>query len=244
MYNTKLYIGKTIESITKQSYKNWELIIVDDNSSDNSLNIVKQYAKLDERIKIFKLPTNSGAAAARNRAIREADGDFFAFIDSDDIWKSDKLEKQLSFMESNNYSFTCTYYGKINAAGRNLNLVIKSPNKMNYNQLLLNGPGNSTVMYNAKKLGKTFIPCIKKRNDYLMWLRVIKKAENIYCLEEELSFHRLREGSISANKLKLIKYHWMIYRKYESISFFKSIVVLTVIILRGMKLKVVQNERK
>lgn len=226
MFNSEKYVSKTISSVLSQSVTNWELIIVDDVSTDHSVDIVKKIASSDGRVKLYTQTVNKGAAAARNFAINKANGRYLAFLDSDDIWKSDKLEKQLSFMCKRNVSFSCTYYGKIDENGIDLNHIIKSKSVMNYNQLLIECPGNSTVVYDSKIIGRVFIPEIKKRNDYLMWLRVIKQAKEIYCLPNDLSFHRVRKDSISSNKLSLVKYHWKIYRKYESLNIFKSTYIL------------------
>lgn len=240
LYETEKYLQETIDSVLEQSYENWELIIVDDCSKDNSFSIALQNSADDSRIKAYQQKNNQGAAAARNRAIQVAKGDYLAFLDSDDIWLSNKLEKQISFMIENNLSFTCSYYGKINENSKTLRTVKKSPSQLNYNKLLLNCPGNSTVIYSVKALGKTQIPNIKKRNDYLMWLRVIKKAGKIHTLPETLAYHRIRTGSISQKKLTLVKYHWYIYTKLEHIGYLKSIVILSILILRGIKVKLIK----
>lgn len=226
-YNSALYIETTIETVKLQSYKKWELIIVDDVSTDKTFQILERLAKEDSRIKVSRLAVNSGAAHARNAALKIAQGEFIAFLDSDDTWEQNKLEKQIAFMNKNNYSFTCTFYNKIDQEGNSLNQNIKYKKIGNYNELLKNCPGNSTVIYNASNFGeKIYIENIRKRNDYLMWLTVIKKAENLYCLEEVLSSHRIRSGSLSKNKFSLIKYHWKIYRTNESLNFAHSLYLL------------------
>lgn len=150
LYDTEKYLQETIDSVLEQSYENWELIIVDDCSKDNSFSIALQNSVDDSRIRVYQQKNNEGAAAARNRAIQVAKGDYLAFIDSDDIWLSNKLEKQISFMKENNLSFTCSYYGKVNENSETLRTVKKSPSKLDYNKLLLNCPGNSTVIYSVK----------------------------------------------------------------------------------------------
>lgn len=237
LYKTEKYLQETIDSVLNQSYKNWELIIVDDYSPDRSFNIALQNTKNDSRIRAYQQDVNQGAAAARNRAIQLAIGDYLAFLDSDDLWVSSKLEKQIDFMVQNDLAFTCSYYGKINEKSEDLGIIKKTPDKMDYNKLLLNSPGNSTVIYSTKKLGKTQIPPIKKRNDYLMWLKVIKKAGQIYTLPEILAYHRLRSGSISQKKLPLLKYHWYIYTELEHLGYMKSAKILFILILRGIKVK-------
>lgn len=223
-YNCERFIGETIESVLKQSYKNWEMIIVDDCSTDNTYDVVKKYADNDSRIKYYLLEENSGAAVARTKAMQLATGDYIAFLDSDDLWISNKLECQLKFMKENNYNFTCTEYEQIDENGKSLNKIIKVKNKTNYNGVLLNCPvGNSTVMYNVSKMGKFQVPNIRKRNDDALWLQMLKKEEYIYGIKEVLMKYRIRENSISSNKVDLVKYHWYLYRNIEHLSVIRSL---------------------
>lgn len=237
LFETEKYLQETIDSVLNQLYKNWELIIIDDCSNDSSFKIALDNSKKDERIKVYKQKNNRGAAEARNKGVKIAQGNYLAFLDSDDIWEKNKLDKQIHFMIENNVYFTCSYYGKIDENSQSLKIIKKTPSKMDYNKLLIDCPGNSTVVYNVTELGKTYIPNIKKRNDYLMWLKVIKKAGLIYTLPEVLAYHRVRTGSISQNKLSLIKYHWYIYMKLEKIGYVKSFLILSILILRGVKFK-------
>ena len=196
-YNCGNFIAETIESVLKQSYQNWEMIIVDDCSTDDTEEIVTKYVLHDNRIKYYKLERNSGAAIARNKAMELACGDYIAFLDSDDLWMEDKLEKQLAFMKNNNYNITCTAYEQINEAGQSLNKVIKTKTKIDYNSVLLSCPvGNSTVMYNVNKLGKFEIPNIRKRNDDALWLQMLKKEKYIYGMTDVLMKYRIRNNSI------------------------------------------------
>lgn len=221
-YNCAKFIGKTIESVLNQTYSNWELIIVDDCSKDNTEEVVKAFN--DSRIKYNKLENNSGAAIARTEAMKIASGTYMAFLDSDDLWKKDKLEKQLKFMKENNYNFTCTAYEQINEAGEKLNKIIKTKKRADYNRILLDCPvGNSTVMYNVEKLGKFEVPNIRKRNDDCLWLQILKKEKYIYGMPEVLMEYRIRSNSISSNKFSLIKYHWQLYREIEHLSVFRSV---------------------
>lgn len=222
-YNCASFIAETIDSIKKQTYENWELIIVDDCSKDNTEEIVKPYTK-DKRIHYYKLKENSGAAVARTEAMKKAKGNYMAFLDSDDLWYQDKLEKQLKFMIDNNYDFSCTAYEQINEQGEKLNKVIKTKKKANYNRILLDCPvGNSTVMYNVDNLGKFEVPNIRKRNDDALWLQIIKKAKYIYGMEDILMQYRIRSNSISSNKWSLVKYHWQLYREIEHLSIIRSV---------------------
>lgn len=220
-YNCQKFIGKAVESVQKQSYTDWELLIVNDCSTDDTVEIIKAMMDKDNRIKLFHNSKQSGAAASRNRAVKNATGKYIAFLDSDDVWVSDKLSKQIQFMEKNKYYFTCTSYDKIDEQDNKLGIVIPSIS-VNYEGLLRRCPGNSTVVYNCEKLGKFSVPLIKKRNDYLMWMQVIKKAKVIKGLDEVLSSHRIVSNSISSKKTTLVKYHWIVYRKYEKLSVAKS----------------------
>ncbi|PRY82679.1 glycosyltransferase family 2 protein [Alkalibacterium olivapovliticus] len=237
-YNCADFISITLDSVLEQTYKNWEVIVIDDNSSDNTDEIVKKYTKKDKRIKLHKQEKNFGAAVARNTAVELARGKYIAFLDSDDVWFPDKLTKQISFMKENNYLFTCTSYTKIDENGMYLNRTIGVRKQSTYVDILKKNPGNSTVIYNAEVIGKVNIPNIRKRNDYVMWLSVVKNAGMLYGMEESLASHRIRSGSLSKKKSNLVKYHWKVYREIENLSVLKSTyliiywVVVTVFKLR------------
>jgi len=223
-YNCAKFIGKTIESVIAQTYTDWELLITDDCSVDDTEQIVNRYVIVDSRIKYIKLNENMGAAMARNDAIRRASGEYIAFLDSDDLWNKDKLEKQLKYMNKNKYNITCTSYTQIDEEGKATNKIFKSKNKTNYNGLLLNCPvGNSTVMYNVEKLGKFEVPNIRKRNDDALWLKILRKEEYIYGIKDVLMSYRIRSNSLSRNKLDLVKYHWYLYREIEHLSIIRSL---------------------
>ena len=233
-YNAEDYISEAISCLQNQTYDFWELVVVDDCSTDGTSAIIKKIAESDERIKYHVLESNSGAAVARNVAIENASGEFLAFLDSDDLWETNKLEKQIKFMQESDFSFTCTYYGKIDENSNNLNQTITYENVADYDELLRNCPGNSTVIYNAKTLGKFFIPKIRKRNDYVMWLQVIKKSKQLNCLPEVLSYHRESSGSLSSNKKSLVAYHWKVYREIEKLSIVKSVGLIVYWISKGI----------
>ncbi len=221
-YNCGQYILDTLISIQNQTYTNFEALIIDDYSTDNTYEVIKGMLDNDKRFIYTKLETNSGAAMARNKGVELANGTYIAFLDSDDVWTKEKLEKQVKFMSENNYSFSSTVYGRIDQYNNKINWLSKYIPIRNYNKVLKRCPGNSTVMYNADTLGKTYIPDIKKRNDYVMWLSIIKKAKYIYEMEETLTYYRIREDSLSRDKKTLIKYHWYVYRKIEKLSVIKS----------------------
>lgn len=222
-YNCGKFIGETIESVLKQSYENWEMVIVDDCSKDNTKEVVEKYIKKDKRIKYHLLEVNSGAAVARTKAMELAQGKYMAFLDSDDLWSVDKLERQINFMKKNNYNITCTQYEQIDEQGNFINKIIPVKVKTDYNGILLTCPvGNSTVMYNVEKLGKFEVPNIRKRNDDALWLQMLKKEKYIYGMKDTLMQYRIRSNSISSNKISLIKYHWKLYRDIENLSIIRS----------------------
>ena len=187
-------------------------------------NLLVLIYKKTSRIKYFCLENNSGAAVARTKAMELANGEYMAFLDSDDLWPKDKLEKQLDFMRKHNVAFSCTAYEQVDENGKSLNRIIKTVPKANYNRVLLDCPiGNSTVMYNVEKMGKFEVPNIRKRNDDALWLQMLKKEEYIYGMESVLMKYRIRQNSISSNKFKVIKYHWILYRDIEHLSIARSI---------------------
>lgn len=224
-YNTAKYIEKSINSILNQTYDNWELIIVDDCSTDDSDKIISNFLN-DKRIKYFKNSKNSGAAVSRNKALREAKGKWIAFLDSDDLWAEEKLYKQLKFMIDNKYDFSYTNYFEINEDDKKNGIFVTGPKKITkvkmYNYCW---PGCLTVMYNAENIGLIQIANIKKNNDYAMWLKICKKA-NCYLLNENLAYYRKRSGSISnTNYLELIKWHYKLFRKIDNKNPLMSIIM-------------------
>jgi len=226
-YNSSKFIEETIKSVKNQTYKNWEMIIVDDCSTDSTEFIVKKYLDEDCRIKFYKNEINSGPALTRNRAITLSKGKFVCFLDSDDLWKSKKLENQLNFMISSGYKFTYTFYQQISENGDFIKNIDNLPLKVDYiSSIMSNKIGCLTVMYDQQFFGKILMENIPRRQDYTLWLKFLKKTEYAYCLNEVLSCYRLRSGSISSNKLKLIFDHWNIYKNIERHSFSKSLYYL------------------
>lgn len=212
-YNTASFIAESIQSVLAQSYKDWELIIVDDCSPDNTDQVVKPYLS-DERIKYLKNEKNSGAAVSRNRALREAKGKWIAFLDSDDLWMPDKLKKQVDFMEKNGYHFSYTNYAEIDTEDKRNGISVTGPKKITKTGFFnYCWPGCLTVMYNTKVVGLIQIADIKKNNDYAMWLKVCQKAD-CYLLDEELALYRRgRAGSVSTHSIKtMIGWHYKLYR--------------------------------
>lgn len=222
-YNTGQYISETINTVINQTYSNWELIIVDDCSSDNTDEIIQPYLK-DKRINYYKNSKNYGAAISRNRALRSAKGKWIAFLDSDDLWLPQKLELQINFMESNGYSFSYTNYSEISRDGIRNDKTISGPRVISRTGFLnYCWPGCLTVMYDAESIGLIQICDIKKNNDYAMWLK-ISKTTNCYLLNKNLALYRRgRTNSISNQSIMtLIKWHYKLFRDAENLGVFPS----------------------
>lgn len=241
-YNTADYIADSIKSVISQTYQNWELIIVDDCSTDNTDDIVSYFS--DNRIKYMKNKKNMGAAATRNRALREAKGEWIAFLDSDDLWLPNKLEKQINFMKSNGYVFSYHNYEKIDENNENLNVIVTGPKlitrKEMYNYCY---PGCLTFMYNVKIIGLLQIKNISKNNDYAMHLKLCKKA-NCYLLDENLAKYRIRKKSISHDKLwKKLKSHYDLFHVCDEQSILISLWYACWNMIYGM-LKKIRYEKR
>ncbi len=240
-YNTGKFIKESIESVLAQSYQNWELIIVDDCSTDNTDEVVSFFAD-EPRIRYLKNETNSGAAVSRNRALREARGRWIAFLDSDDIWYPEKLEKQIEFMKENNYSFSYTNYIEIDENSYPNGNFVTGPAKITKNGMYSYcWVGCLTVMYDAGFIGRVQIEDIRKNNDYAMWLKVCKKAD-CYLLDETLAKYRKRSGSISNHKyIKLVKWHYKLFREAEKFNCVASTIFTVINIVCGLFKKIRYN---
>lgn len=224
-YNTANYIRASITSVQKQTYTNWELIIVDDGSTDNTDEVVAELLS-DGRIRYLKNDRNSGAAVSRNRALREANGKWIAFLDSDDLWYPDKLEKQIDFMKKNNYHFSYTNYEEINMVGKKTGVRVTGPKKITKTGMFnYCWPGCLTVMYDSETIGLIQIADIKKNNDYAMWLKICRKAD-CYLLNECLAQYRKgRTGSVSTHGIKtMMRWHYKLFRDAEQLGILLSTV--------------------
>ena len=222
-YNTASFIEETIQSVLNQTYTNWELIIVDDCSTDNTDEVLENIK--DSRIRYFKNDKNSGAAVSRNKALREARGQWIAYLDSDDLWMPEKLEKQIHFMETNGYAFSYTNYEEIDVNGNKTGVSVTGPKKITKTGMFnYCWPGCLTVMFDANKIGLIQIQDIKKNNDYAMWLKVCKKAD-CYLLDELLGQYRKgRVGSVSTHSIKtMIGWHYKLYREAEDMGILSSL---------------------
>ena len=235
MFNSIEYIGIAIMSVQAQTYENWEMIIVDDASNDGSVDVVKSFVEKDKRIQIISQLMNNGAAAARNNGIRSASGRYIAFLDSDDLWYPEKLEKQLSFMLLNHYSLSFTSYRKINQNGQYIGHVGINKIEVGYLDLLkTNHIGCLTAMMDTELLGgKKYMPLIKKQHDHGYWLSILKEGHMAYGLNEALAAYRCRKGSINNNKIKTIPYQWELYRKHEDLNLMSSIFYMISYALHG-----------
>lgn len=228
-YNCADYIGLSLDSVISQTMNDWEVQIVDDCSTDNTKIVLKPYLDTFPNIHYFCLPKNGGPAVARTEAIKRATGKYIAFLDSDDLWAPDKLEKQIAFMKETGAKFSCTAYAQMDADGNPLHIALYPPEKIDYKRCIrLSNPiGNLTAMYDQDALGKFTVPLIKKRNDFALWLQILKKTPYCYGMQEVLGTYRLgRKGSVSSNKLKQAKYHWQLYRQIEGHSCLQSLYEL------------------
>ena len=214
VYNCEKLLPKTIECVLNQTYKNWEMLLVDDCTPDNSAKIISEYAKKDNRIKYFKLEKNSGAAVARNKALSESKGRFIAYLDADDLWKSNKLEKQVEFMLRNNYAFTCTDY-----------------------ETIIQTVG---VMVDTKLTGKELLemPNIRRRQDAATWCQLLKNGFDCYECPENLSYYRVVSNSLSSNKFKAVKMNWYWYRKIEKLPLWKTCYCFIGYAFNGVKKRI------
>lgn len=221
-WNTENYIAETIQSVINQTYTNWELIIVDDCSKDNTDAVVASFN--DDRIKYLHNDKNLGAALTRNKAMREARGEWIAFLDSDDLWARDKLDHQINFMKRNGYSLSFTEYEKIDEYSRSINVYVSGPEKVNKRKMYnYDYIGQLTMMYSAKEFGLIQIKDIKKNNDYAIRLQLYKKPGTCaYLLKENLAKYRVRKVSISHDKFrKKFKSHYDLFHMCDE----KSAVV-------------------
>ena len=224
-YNCAGLISQTINSVLSQTYRNWELLILDDASTDGTDKVVAPYLELDERIRFYPHAVRSGAALERNQGIQLARGRWIAFLDSDDLWTPDKLEKQIRFMEENGYSFSYTMYTEMDSDGKDTGVLVTGPKRITRSGMYAYcWPGCLTIMYDANAVGLIQIEDIQKNNDYAIWLKISKKAD-CYLLQEVLAkYRRGRAGSVSTHGLfTLIKWHYYLFRRAEKKSVISSL---------------------
>ena len=245
-YNCSRFIVETIRSVLAQTYQNWEMIISDDCSTDGTKEIVAPFVEADKRIKYICNDRNSGAAVTRNNALRLAKGKWIAFLDSDDLWAPDKLERQIRFMEEHGYRFSYTKYLEIDDDSLPTGIFVSGPKHVSkYGMRNFCWPGCLTVMYDATKVGLIQIEDIKKNNDYAMWLKVICKAD-CYLLDECLaSYRRGRSGSISTHSYStLIKWHYKVWHEAEKMNPIAAAIMTVRNIFFGLYKKVMYVQKK
>lgn len=211
-FNSGSFIAESIDSILHQTYTNWELLITDDCSTDNTQEIVEKYTAKDSRIKYFRFTENQGAGAARHNAINRAQGRYIAFCDSDDCWKPEKLTRQLNFMATHHVSICFSSYIKCDEAGEELGMVV-AYRKITYADIVRNNYiGFLTLIYDTAEIGKVDMPVIRNREDWAMNLLLLQKIPVAYGMLEPLAYYRVRRNSLSSNKKKMVKWQVQVYR--------------------------------
>lgn len=235
-YNAEKFVAETIQSVQDQLFKNWEMIVVDDASTDQTVEIVKKAMAADDRISLLINENNIGQGLTRNRAIEVARGRYIAFLDSDDLWGPNKLEKQLAILNSTGAAMTHTSYAYIDVNGQ----AIKEPLRVStlpigYNDLLKRTEiGCLTAVYDTNVVGKKYMPDLPRSQDYALWLSILREGHVSVPINEVLAFYRIHDNNISKNKWKKIPYHWIVLRRYEQLGFFKSLYFITMWATRGV----------
>jgi len=239
-HNGSKFIGQSINSVFQQTFLDWELLIVDDCSTDDSLEVIYLLVGNNSKVKVIPLKEKVGAAEARNIALRNAHGRYIAFLDSDDIWSPNKLERQLTFMVSNDYSFSYTAYGLMNEDGKRLNKTINVPKKIGYHEYLKNTIiGCLTVIIDKQKVGPFEMPNIKSSHDMALWLHILKKGFIAYGLNEELAFYRIVSNSNTAKKTKAALDVWYVYRRIEKLPILYSSICFLGYAFNALKKRVI-----
>ena len=227
IYNAEDFLEETLQSILDQTYSDWESILINDNSTDKSLEIAKKFAQLDSRFKIINKSESGGAAKARNTGIQEARGRFISFLDSDDVWVPVKLAEQIRFMKERDIAFSYSSYQFLTEQGQ-VTGSVKVPVSISYNQLLRgNVIACLTVTYDTAKLGKVFMPDILKRQDFGLWLEITRRGVRGYGIQKILAKYRLRTGSISHAKFNTMLYTWALYRSIEKLPLYLCVYYIS-----------------
>jgi teichuronic acid biosynthesis glycosyltransferase TuaG len=222
-YNVKAYLEEAVRSVMNQSFQDWELVVVDDASTDETPNILQALAGEEPRLVVERLAKNCGVGYCRNRALELAKGRFVAFLDSDDRWHPEKLARQLAFMQKKESPFTFTAYEVISATGDWLSLAPPVPEQMNYHQLLGNSLiGCSTVILDREQIGEVRFPEMRTRQDFALWCTLLRDGRTASGLGDVLTQYRLSPSGISKNKWKGARQHWRVYREYLGLGLFKA----------------------
>ncbi|MDD9874658.1 MAG: glycosyltransferase family 2 protein, partial [Gammaproteobacteria bacterium] len=221
--NAEAFIAAAIDSVRSQTLTDWEMIIVDDASTDASAAIVADYAARDRRIRPVSLPRPTGAAGARNTAMASARGRYIAFLDSDDLWFPDKLAKQIAFMTAHNQAFTYTSYRLIDARGGDLGGFTVAPSITRISLLKISSVSCLTAVYDTRHLGRMYMPDIAVGHDYALWLEILKRVGTARGLVEPLAAYRIKKTSLSSNKFRAARRRWWIYRRHERLGWARSV---------------------
>lgn len=235
-YNSEAFIEGLIQNVQQQTYQQWELLVVmDKGTTDRTPDIVLQSAARDPRVKLIQIKDGKGLALSRNRALREAQGQYIAFLDSDDLWMPEKLSHQLSFMQKHQAAFSCTAFRRINYDHSEVGKLIRVPEEITYEKLLINNwIGCLTVLVDQSQTGPLQMK-ETKHEDFLLWLEILNKGFKCYGLNEDLARYRIVPNSRSANKLEMIKYRWKILREYENQSLVNTSKYLFLYALTSLK---------
>ncbi len=243
-FNSEKFLLEAIGSVQNQTYSNWEIILVDDCSTDTTLTLVAELAQKDKRIHFSKLNKNAGTGVARNTALAEAKGEYIAFLDADDLWKPEKLKKQIDFMKGNNLPFTFSFYECIDEEGKSLNKRVEAPIKLSYCQLFFcNYIGNLTGIYDAKFFGKIPISPIRKRQDWMLWLTILKKIKKAHPVPESLAYYRIRNNSISTSKFDLIQYNFAVYHHFHRFNFVVAMACMKLFLFTQLFIKPIYSKK-
>ena len=222
-FNNAESLSKAIESVLSQSFENYELLIVDDCSTDHSFELMEQASLNDPRIKVLSTSKNSGAGVARNLGITHATGRFIAFLDADDFWHSDKLAKQIVIFDMQNVPLVCSGY-KISRQGYEVIKTKIPKEKISYADLLKsNCIGCLTTIYDTQLTGKVYFPTLRKRQDYALWLHILKEHGHAFCVNEALATYNISNASLSSNKLEMVYWNYMMFRTYMNFSRYRAV---------------------
>lgn len=222
-YNSAGFIEQAIQSVQDQTYLNWELLVVDDASTDNTVLFVRKKVKQESKIKLLQNRENLGAGVARNLGIKAAKGRYICFLDADDLWLPHKLKVQIELMQQEDLAMSLSSYRLISEEGKELKKTVRALPTLTYSKLLrANYVGNLTGMYDVNKTGKVYGPQLRKRQDWALWLSVLKIAGEARGIQEPLALYRIRKEGISGNKFKLIRYNFQVYYKFLNFGILKS----------------------
>ena len=237
-YNSEKFISDAILSVQLQNYKNWEMIIVDDFSTDKTIKIIQEFASKEKRIKFFELEKNSGTGAARNFALKKAKGRYIAFLDADDLWKPEKLKIQIDFLKKNHQFFTFSFYDCIDENGNSINKIVKAPKTLTFTKLFFcNFVGNLTGIYDTNYFGKIPVSTYRKRQDWMMWLTILKKIKKAKPIPQSLAVYRIRKNSISASKIDLLKHNFLVYNQFHKFNIVISAFCMVIFLMIQLFIK-------